>query len=85
MRNVHEEETKHKLTKLCVLRLSFHKACSLISDVLSAQHGITNVLPNILLYVYLLTAQWDVTVKHHYYFQAFNAFSDSNHQFLAGT
>jgi hypothetical protein len=27
----------------------------------------------------------DVTVKHHYYFQAFNAFSDSNYQFLAGT
>jgi len=85
MRNVHEEETTHKLTKLCALRLSFHKASSLISDVLLAQHGITNVLPNILLYVYLLTAQLDVTVKHHYNFQAFNAFSDSNYQFLAGT
>jgi len=53
MRNVHEEETRHKLTKLCALRLSFHKACSLISYVSSAQHGITNVLLTILFCVYL--------------------------------
>jgi len=76
MRNVYEEETRHKLKKLCVLKLCFCKACSLISDVTSAQHGITYVLPTILFYAYLLTAQWDVTVKYHYYFQAFNAFSD---------
>jgi len=85
MRNVYEEETRHKLMKLCALRLSFHTSCSLISHVSSAQQGISNVLSTILFYVYLLTAQWDVTVKHHYYFQAFNAFSDSNYQFLAGS
>jgi len=85
MRNVFEEETLYKLTKLCALRLSFHKACFLISDISLVQHGITNVLLTILFYIYLLTAQWDGTVKHHYHFQAFNAFSDSNYEFLAGT